>query len=92
MRNTMIKAMNDEALVRISGGDNGDSEIEKRLGTRLYKVGDVVEVYTNWLHIFTTRAIIDAVGLDEKGYVCYHVIYFDNKGTIDLVSADKIQR
>ena len=93
MKNTMtMKAMNDEALTLVTGGDLLDSYHEYQAGTPMYKVGDIVEVYSTSFHCTTNRAKIIAVeqktnlvgkiisytGLDTQTYYFeYTVQYFD---------------
>ena len=51
-------AMRDEMLTKVTGGNYGDSSFEKRSCIPMYYPGDIVEVYTNFLHIFTNRGKI----------------------------------
>ena len=72
MRNTM----DDELLLKVNGGDFGDSAYEAENHVRLHSVGDFVEVYDNWLHITTTRGEIIRMILQEmdKGPLSFDVI------------------
>ena len=54
----IMKAVNEEALRNAAGGDSGDSMFELKNNLFLYKSGDLVEVYDNFLHITTTRGKI----------------------------------
>ena len=57
MRNTMIKAADDEMLEAVAGGDYFDDGRDNDVKP-MYNVGDIVEVYDNFLHITTSRAKI----------------------------------
>ena len=89
MKNTM-KAMNDEALTLVTGGDEGDLEYEIASGKALYKVGDHVEVYKTPMHWFLTwGGTITKVKVEDK---CpWYFIELDN-GMYGWYYSDDIQR
>ena len=61
MMNT-IKAINDKALTKVTGGDYGDTlKYDFKHKRPLYKVGNIVEVYDNFFHTTTTRGKVVAV-------------------------------
>ena len=101
MMNTKImKAVNDETLYSVTGGDFGDSKYEYENKTCLYKVGDVVEVYVNSLHISTERGTIVSIGKDKChismwSFDLYEVPYYTvklDKGITRCVPANAIER
>ena len=84
------KAMNNEMLTKVTGGDNGDVSYERKNGIALYKVGDQVEVYRTDLHITTRRAVVEAVR-EYDGYITYYVVFLDSN-KFKWVTANGIQR
>ena len=92
MMNTM---MNDEMLIKVTGGDYGDTEAECKSGAPLYKVGDYVEAYVTGFHWHTERGKIIEV-MKAKVYTSYgfeyrYKIQFHN-WTTDVVTADGIEK
>ena len=91
MRNNMnMTAMNDDALVRVTGGDKCDTYWEKKTGTPLYSAGDTVEVYDSWLHIQTDTATVLFRGYALDGSFTYQVQIHET-GKIKWVPADDIE-
>ena len=89
MKNTM-KAMNDDALELVTGGNNGDSNIEKATNVPFFSVGQEVEVYLmHYLHIHTKHGVILEVKRENSGFL-YTVIRDDN--LIKDYYADDIER
>ena len=87
---TNIKVMNENALLKVTGGNNGDTDIENKSRTPLFSVGQSVEVFImHYFHIHTRHATIVAVTPHYNGFV-YTVIY-DN-GDVKEVYADDIER
>ena len=72
MTNTkMIKAVNDEALEAVAGGNQGDDCREEKSRTPLHNVGETVEVFRTFLHVFTKRGtIIDKFQVDVINSAC----------------------
>ena len=93
----LMKAVNDKALISVTGGNDGDKNREMTEDTALYKVGDTVEVFTSLWHIFTKRGTIvyaDRVSADRKfthGNYTKYLVKFDAGGS-EWVTADDIER
>ena len=95
-----MKAMTDEALELVTGGDYGDSNYEYENNIQLYNVGDSVQVYRTGFHITTVSATVIGVTKEEMSAHWYstdtitapqyEVQYAD--GTTEAVSADFIER
>ena len=96
MMNT--KAMNDEMLTKVTGGNWGDTFTEYTNGTQLYKTGDTVEVYNTVFHVTTKRAVVMGVtteyrivgGVTLSHVPVYYVRYADNSH--EFVLAESIER
>ena len=94
------KAMDDEALSLIAGGDWGDTNWEINHDCNLYKPGDIVEVYTNNFHLFTKSATVIGTrdGTGPLNVTCkfvrtyYVVVLRDWTNTELVVNADQIER
>ena len=95
MTNTMM--MNDEALTFVAGGDNGDKDFEAQNKIQLYDIGDTVEVYSNFLHIFTNRGrIINTKRVTVQKLFgtqtyCEYLVKYEDSG-LEWVTADDIER
>ena len=93
------KAVNDELLTSVTGGDYGDCDTERRkLFSHMYNEGEYVEVYGTMLHWHTRRALVLKVKYsfegDEDNRIVtpvYYVVY-DDDGCHDYVRADDIER
>ena len=88
MNNEMNNKINDAELNNVTGGDNGDTQVEIDNKIAIYKVGDVVEVYQTGVHWHTTRATITNVNTHGI-YPLYTVKYAD--GTERKVQANDIE-
>ena len=85
-----LKTLNDEALVKVAGGNDGDQNYERKNHVVLYKVGDHVEVYRTDLHWFLTWGGTVAKVFVERDVPMYFIEFDD--GCCDWHSADDIQR
>ena len=87
-----IKAVNDERLTFVTGGDNGDAQKEMAGNYCMYKIGDSVEVYKfTDFHVWTNHAVIIDI-FDSKSNIiprAYLVRYDDN--STRWVSANEIE-
>ena len=96
----MMKAVNDEMLTIVVGGNDGDSKYEHDNDLYLYNIGDIVEVYLTGYHITTRRAKIIDISTESKftswkdwsiiNAPYYMVLYENNK--YEWVFADSIER
>ena len=93
----MAKAVNDEALYSVTGGNYGDKKTELDNDIALYNVGDTVEVFTTSWHIWTKRGVIifaERRRIDTTfvhgSFTLYTVKYED--GSTEQVSANDIER
>ena len=97
----MMKELMDTALIKVTGGNYGDSEIEHNNNMCFYKVGDSVEKFISRAHIWTKHAVVTAVemGWAEAGHIwnrsfieapIYSLVYDD--GTTDIASSNDIER
>ena len=87
-----VKTINDERLIFAAGGNDGDTQKEKENNYCMYKVGDSVEIYTTFLHIFTRHATIIEV-FDSQSSVMprAYKVKFDD-GVTRWATADEIER
>ena len=89
MMNT-VKTMNDEALTLITGGNYGDSRWEALCWIPTYSAQTVVEVYTNFMHLFTKRGTIIYLEFVKTGKPYRYLVEFED-GSRKWVEADDIQ-
>ena len=85
--------INDEEMVAIVGGNNGDTDYERKTGESLYNGDETVYVYTNGLHIglFSKKATIRIIFHDNDGTPYYYVVPTDGSKPM-TVYADDIAR
>ena len=96
-----MKELMDTALIKVTGGNYGDSKFEHDHNLQLYKVGDQVEVFTDSFHTFTRHAVITNVTLGwvEEGHIWnrlwveapLYTVRYDDK-TLATTSAKDIER
>ena len=100
MRNTVLKTIDDEALVNVAGGDWGDSKYELENNLYLYGPGDTVEVYDNFLHITTTKAEVLTMGrrmgpveqyIRDGFMIPFYLVQYEN-GSKEWVTSNVIER
>ena len=84
-----IKAMNDEALTFVAGGNNGDKELELKYDAPFYRVGDSVEVYVSSLHWHTIHAVV--ISSEKRSYGYFYIVEYDDKN-VSQVTADDLER
>ena len=93
-------AMDDEALIHVTGGDYGDSNYEHDHNVVLYKVGDTVEVFTGIVHLFTNRGQIKKISSGKVGKSAWssdlieaplYLVEFES-GEIKWVFSNNIER
>ena len=87
---TNIKTLNENALLRAVGGNNGDSKIEEETGVPLFSVGQNVEIFImHFFHIHTKHAVVLEVKREASGFL--YTVLCDN-GLIRNYYADDIER
>ena len=97
MMNT--KMMNDEMLVKVTGGDNGDARKDTKEDRPWYAVGDALWVYITPIHFLRAlRYVVDRYyGAEfkaggEADYFCWHYkVKDDITGLTSWVTADDIE-
>ena len=91
-------AMNDEALAKISGGNDGDSLYEIEHRCQLHYMGEEVEVYCSFFHWHTKHGrIISIEQLWEPDeleglYATVYLVYFPDSHHTEWVKSNEIER
>ena len=88
-----MKTMNDDMLSRVNGGDYGDTAAETKWGLPIYRPGQIVEIYTSFLHITTYTVRIKAViRVYADSDYCYLVDTYPNSTGAFYAFADDFER